>query len=171
MDLCNHRCPLFTPLSLSVCLYETEERQTMGYAAAKWPLCMTWVERLKRGFVLWLIWRAERLFVIPRCSFSRSLGARRVIKVGVKELIFSPLPRSRSLFSLWVWICNRPTAFNPQADSESLCYLHAVVSFRRSETSRVFFLQKPKHTSVQISPILIRKSVKSIIFIIILSYI
>lgn len=56
MGLRKRRCspfPIPPPQSLSVCLYETEERQTMGDAAAKWPLCMTelkgWKEDLFCG--------------------------------------------------------------------------------------------------------------------------
>lgn len=44
---------------------------------------------LKRGFVLWLVWRAERSDVLPRCSFSRSLGSKGHRKVEV-ETLFSP---------------------------------------------------------------------------------
>lgn len=44
---------------------------------------------LKRGFVLWLVWRAERPDVLPCCSFSRSLGAKGHGKVE-EETLFSP---------------------------------------------------------------------------------
>lgn len=80
--------PYSPPQSLCLSLWNRGKTNN-GWRCCEVAALHDRVKRLKRGFVLWLIWRAGRPVVLPRCTFSRSLGAESHRKVGVKEQILS----------------------------------------------------------------------------------